>query len=105
MRILVAPQEFKGTLTAVQAAGAIRDAISRVLNSAEVDFAPMSDGGPGFVDALLGAAQGEQRQSLVQDPLGRPVTARWGTIDDGRRAVVEMAAASGLSLLAPSERA
>jgi glycerate kinase len=104
MRILVAPQEFKGTLTAVQAAGAIRDAIGRVLNSAELDFAPMSDGGPGFVDALLGAGHGEQRESLVQDSLGRPVTARWGTIDDGRRAVVEMAAASGLSLLAPSER-
>jgi glycerate 2-kinase len=104
MRILVAPQEFKGTLTAVQAASAIRDAIGRVLTSAQLDLAPLSDGGPGFVDALLGAAQGEQRQSLVQDPLGRPVAARWGTIAGGRTAVLEMAAASGLLRLAFPER-
>jgi glycerate kinase len=64
----------------------------------------MSDGGPGFVDALVGAAHGELLQLLVQDPLGRPIAARWGRIADGRTAVLEMAAASGLSLLAPSER-
>ena len=104
MRIVVAPQEFKGTLTAVQAAGAIATAVHRVLASAQLDLAPISDGGPGFVDALLGAAQGEQRQSLVQDPLGRPLTARWGTIAGGRTAVIEMAAASGLVLLSSSER-
>jgi glycerate kinase len=104
MRILVAPQEFKGTLTAVQAASAMRDALAGVLGSAQLDVAPLSDGGPGFVDALLNAARGEARQSLVEDPLGRPVTARWGMIGGGRTAVLEMAAASGLSLLAASER-
>ena len=104
MRILVAPQEFKGTLTAVQAASAMGEALAAVLGSAELDVAPLSDGGPGFVDALLNAARGEARQSLVEDPLGRPVTARWGTIGGGRTAILEMAAASGLSLLAASER-
>jgi glycerate 2-kinase len=104
MRILIAPQEFKGTLTAVQATSSMRDAIARAFPSARVDVAPLSDGGPGFVDALLGAAHGERRQALVRDPLGRPVTASWGTIGGGRTAVLEMAAASGLSLLAPSER-
>src|SRR5262249_17889371 len=104
MRILVAAQEFKGTLTSVQAANAIRVAIARVVASAQLDFAPISDGGPGFVEALLGAAQGEPRQSLVKDPLGRAVSARWGTIANGRTAVLEMAAASGLSLLSASER-
>src|SRR5215467_6437882 len=104
MHILVAPQEFKGTLTAVQAASAMRDALAGVLGSAELDVAPLSDGGPGFVDALLNAARGQAWQSLVEDPLGRPVTARWGTIGGGRTAILEMAAASGLSLLAASER-
>jgi len=104
MRILVAPQEFKGTLTAVQAASAMRDALAGVLGSVELDVAPLSDGGPGFVDALLNAALGQARQSLVEDPLGRPVAARWGTIGGGRTAILEMAAASGLSLLAASER-
>jgi glycerate 2-kinase len=104
MRILIAPQEFKGTLTAVQAASAVRDVVARVLSSAQLDVAPLSDGGPGFVAALLDAAGGEPRECLVQDPLGRAITAQWGTISGGRTAVLEMAAASGLSLLAPSER-
>ena len=56
MRILIAPQEFKGTLTAVEAANAIASAIRRVVGSAELDVAPLSDGGPGFVSALLDAA-------------------------------------------------
>ena len=104
MRILVAPQEFKGTLTAVQAASTMREALTAVLGSVQLDVAPLSDGGPGFVDALLNAARGEARQSLVEDPLGRPVAARWGVIGAGRTAVVEMAAASGLTLLTASER-
>ena len=103
MRILVAPQEFKGTLTAVQAASAMREALTAVLGSVQLDVAPLSDGGPGFVDALLNAARGEARQSLVEDPFGRQVAAGWGMIAAGRTAVVEMAAASGLTLLAASE--
>ena len=104
MRILIAPQEFKGTLTAVQAASAVRDVLARVLGSAHLDMAPLSDGGPGFVAALLDATGGESHQCLVQDPLGRLITARWGTIPGGRTAILEMASASGLSLLASSER-
>src|SRR5258708_34011695 len=103
MRILIAPQEFKGTLTAVQAASAVRDVLARVLGSAHLDMAPLSDGGPGFVAALLDAAGGEPHQCLVGGPPGRPVTPRWGTISGGRTAVLEMAAAPGLSLLASSE--
>src|SRR5215472_12368774 len=104
MRILIAPQEYKGTLTAVEAASAIASAIRRVVGSAELDIAPLSDGGPGFVSALLDAARGEPRDCRVQDPVGRPINARWGTIAQGKIAVLEMAAASGLSLLAASER-
>jgi len=104
MRILIAPQEFKGTLTAVEAAGAVASAIRRTLRSPELDVAPLSDGGPGFVNALLGAANGEPHDCRVQDPLGRLITARWGTIGEGKTAVLEMASASGLSLLSASER-
>lgn len=103
MRILIAPQEFKGTLTAVQATEAIAGAIARVLPSAELELAPIADGGPGFVDALVGATGGKYRVSQVQDPLGRPITARWGVLGEDT-AVLEMAAASGLLRLLPTER-
>ncbi len=103
MRILISPQEFKGTLTAVQAAEAIASAIARVLPSAQLEVAPIADGGPGFVDALVGATVGKYRESQVEDPLGRPVTARWGMLGEGT-AVLEMAAASGLLRLSPPER-
>jgi glycerate kinase len=103
MRILISPQEFKGTLTAVQAANAIASGIARVLPSAHLELAPIADGGPGFVDALVGTTGGKYRESPVQDPLGRPVNARWGLIGEGT-AVLEMAAASGLLLLSAAER-
>jgi glycerate kinase len=103
MRILISPQEFKGTLTAIEAANAIASAIARVFPSAQLELAPIADGGPGFVDALVGTSGGKYRQAQVQDPLGRLVTARWGAIGEGT-AVLEMAAASGLLLLHPTER-
>ena len=103
MRILISPQEFKGTLTAVQAADAIASAIARVLPSAQLELAPIADGGPGFVDALVGASGGKYRESQVEDPLGRPITARWGMLGEDT-AVLEMAAASGLLRLSPTER-
>lgn len=104
MRILISPQELKGTLTAAQAAGALRSALLRALPDTELDVAPLADGGPGTVDALVPALGGGFRTSRVADPLGRPVDARWGLVDNGRTAVMEMAAASGIVLLAPEER-
>ena len=64
----------------------------------------MADGGPGTVDAVLSSTSGDLRKATVQDPLGRPVEAAWALLDDGPTAVIEMAAASGLVLLAPEER-
>lgn len=103
MRILVAPQEFKGTLTASQAARAIEAGIRRALPEARFDLCPIADGGPGTVDALVDALGGERRIARVHDPLGRPVDALWGLLENGAAAVIEMAAASGLSLLRPEE--
>jgi glycerate kinase len=100
--VLVAPDSFKGTLTAAEVAAALaaglrdggRDALEL----------PVADGGEGTLDALLGALGGEQRTARVADPLGRPVDADYALLRDGRTAVVEMARASGLGLVAEGER-
>ena len=104
--IVVAPDSFKGTLSAVQVA----DAIGAGLKTAgrEIDLCPVADGGEGTLDALLQAAGGEQRTARAHDPLGREIDARFGLIDlSGSRppvAVVESAAASGLGLVRPGDR-
>jgi glycerate kinase len=104
VRILLAPQEFKGSLTAVQAAAAMAAGVRRALPSAVRDPAPMADGGPGTVAALVAAAGGELRRAPCRDPLGRGIEATFGLIEGGRTAVIEMAAAAGLTLLRPAER-
>jgi glycerate kinase len=98
--ILVAPDSFKGTLSAVEVA----DAIGRGLEEAgrPVDLCPVADGGEGTLDALADALGGELRTVSVSDPLGRPIEAAFA-LGDGV-AVVETAAASGLGLVDPSER-
>lgn len=103
VRILVAPQEFKGSLTAREAATAIARGLRRALPSAEIEPLPLADGGSGTVDALVSAVAGRLHETEVQDPLGRPVGAVWGELSMSS-AVIEMAAASGLVLLAEDER-
>lgn len=103
-RWLVAPQEFKGTLTAAEAASALAEGLRQGAPGVELDVAPLADGGPGTVDALLAGLGGERVTCTVQGPLGVPVRATYGLLDSGRTAVIEMAAASGLSLLTPGER-
>jgi glycerate kinase len=102
MRFVIAPQEFKGSLTAAQAAAAIAAGVRDALPDATLDIAPMSDGGAGLVDALLSAHGGRRIETPVHDPLMRPVAAVWALLADGS-AAIEMAAASGLVLLAPGE--
>jgi glycerate kinase len=102
VRVVAAPQELKGSLTAREAAEAIAAGVRAADTRAEVDVIPLSDGGPGFVDALLRATGGEQQQVSARDPLGRPITAAFGLLPDGT-AVVEMAAAAGLLRLRPEE--
>ena len=104
LRIVVAPQAFKGSLAADGVAEAIANGLRDVWPDAAIDLIPVADGGEGTVRALVEATRGEYRESAVRDPLGRTVRARWGIIDDGATAVVEMAAASGLPLLAERER-
>lgn len=103
-RWLVAPQEFKGTLTAAEAATALAEGLRQGAPGVELDVAPLADGGPGTVDALLTGVGGQRVTRTVQGPFGAPVNATYGVLDSGRTAVIEMAAASGLSLIPPSER-
>jgi glycerate 2-kinase len=103
-RWLVAPQEFKGTLTAPEAAHALADGLRQHAPGVELDVAPLADGGPGTVDAVLAGVGGERVTRTVTGPLGQPVRATYGLLDGGHTAVLEMAAASGLSLLAPGAR-
>jgi len=104
MRIVVAPDSFKGALTAAQAAAAIADGVRDIRPDAETVPRPMADGGEGTVEAVLTALDGRRQTATVADPLGRPVEAGWGWVPDRRLAVIEMAAASGLPLLADAER-
>jgi glycerate kinase len=103
MRVLVAPQELKGSLAAVQAARAMADGVRCAMPAAVVDEAPLSDGGPGFLDALLEASGGERRTVTARDPLDRPVAAAFGLIDGGATAVIEMAEAAGVKRLRADE--
>jgi glycerate kinase len=100
---LIAPQEFKGSLTASEAAEAIAAGVREVAPAAEVIVVPMSDGGAGLVDALIAARGGTRVASVVRDPLLRRVDASWALLSDGA-AAIEMAAASGLVLLTDAER-
>src|SRR4051812_49959507 len=101
--VLVAPDSFKGTFSAVEVA----EAIGRGLRAAglDADLCPVADGGEGTMETLLASIGGETVQvDDVRGPLGAPVRAPFALVDAGRRALVEMAAASGLALIAEDER-
>lgn len=104
MKIVVAPDSFKGSLTAAEAARAMEGGIRRVCSDAEVNLVPMADGGEGFVDAVLMAKGGHIETTQVLNPLGEEIEARYGICEDGVTAVIEMAAASGITLIAPEQR-
>ncbi len=103
MKIVVAPDSFKGSLAAEEACAAMERGIKRVLPEAEVVKIPMADGGEGTVHALVSATDGRIEKVRVVGPLGEEVEAEYGILGDGETAVIEMAAASGLPLV-PVER-
>ncbi|WP_394241214.1 glycerate kinase [Halopseudomonas laoshanensis] len=102
MKVIIAPDSFKESLSANAVAEAIAAGWASVYPEAEIGLFPMADGGEGTVDAVLAATGGERREALVQGPLGEPVSAHWGWLGDGQ-AVIEMASASGLHCV-PSEQ-
>jgi glycerate 2-kinase len=100
--VLVAPDSFKGTFGAAEVAAAIARGLRA--NGRQAEELPVADGGEGTMAVLLSALGGEARTVRVSDPLGRPVEAAFALLPDGRTAVVETAQASGLGLVAESER-
>jgi glycerate 2-kinase len=101
--VLVAPDSFKGTFSAAKVAGAIGRGLERA-GLMPPDLCPVADGGEGTLDVLLTQLGGELVAAEVRDPLGRPVKAGFALLEDGGTALVEMAAASGLDLVAEDER-
>ena len=104
LRVLVAPDSFKGSLTSVQVARALADGWHLARPDDTIRLAPLADGGEGTLVAIEAAGGWRWREADALDPLGRPIRASWLARDDGGAAVVEMAAASGLSRVDPGER-
>lgn len=102
MRILIAVDSFKGSATAVQAAGWLTEGIKRVIPEAEIREIPIADGGEGMIDAFVRAAGGELAEVLINDPLGKPIRASYLRLENGT-AVIETAQACGLTLLKREE--
>ena len=104
MRIVIAPDSYKGSLSALGVADAMARGVLRVFPEANVCKVPIADGGEGTVEALVAATQGRFFEASVRDPLGKQINAQWGVLGDGKTAVIEMAAASGLPLIAHDAR-
>lgn len=104
MKIVIAPDSFKESLSAAGVASALARGLRQALPTAEIRECPLGDGGEGTLDAVLAATGGEVREVRVTGPLGEPVTARWGWLAEQRTAFVEMASASGLELVPKARR-
>jgi len=103
MQVVVAPDSYKGSVSAIEVANAMERGILRVFPEAVVRKIPIADGGEGTVESMVGATGGIIRHSEVADPLGRKIQAHWGILGDGETAIIEMAASSGLPLI-PREK-
>ncbi|HET9552252.1 MAG TPA: glycerate kinase [Anaeromyxobacteraceae bacterium] len=104
MHVVVAPDSFKGSASALRVAEAMERGVRAVFPAARVTKVPIADGGEGTVDALVAATGGRVEERTVRGPLGEPVRARLGVLGDRATAVVEVAAASGLPLIPPARR-
>ena len=104
MHIIVAPDSFKGSLSAIDVADAMERGIISVFSDAQVTKIPIADGGEGTVEALVTATGGRMMYEKVLGPLGDTVEACWGILGDNETGVIEMAAASGLPLIPKGKR-
>ena len=104
MKIVIAPDSFKGSISAIEAAEAIERGVKRCFPQAETIKVPIADGGEGTMDSLVMASGGRKIYTQVTGPLGIPVDAAYGLLQSGNVAVIEMAQASGLTLIDSNER-
>lgn len=104
MKILIAPDSFKGSLSAQEVANSIERGILKVCPSAEIFKIPMADGGEGTIDAILAAKKGRKVAVQAKNPLGKEILASYAILEQENTAIIEMATASGLPLLVLEER-
>lgn len=104
MKIVIAPDSYKGSLSALEVANSIEKGILRVFSNATVEKIPMADGGEGTVQSLVDSTKGRIVNVIVKGPLLKDVTAFYGILGDGKTAIIEMAAASGLPLILEEEK-
>ena len=104
MKIVIAPDSFKDSLSAEKVADAIAAGLADALPHAQLVTCPMADGGEGTVEAIVAAGNGQLRRNHVQGPLGEPVEAHWGWLPDSHTAIIEMAEASGLQRVPVAQR-
>src|SRR5206468_1469583 len=104
MKILIAPDKFKGTLNAREVAQNIAKGLLDVLPDAQIEIVPMADGGEGTAEAICNARKCSWLECKAHDPLGREIAAQYGWIDEKKVAVMEMSEAAGMRRLAESER-
>ena len=104
MKIVIAPDSYKESLSASEVAQAIEKGFREIFPDAQYVSLPVADGGEGTVEAMIAATQGKEHFAWVTGPLGERVKACWGMSGDGVTAFIEMAAASGLGLVPPDKR-
>ena len=104
MNVICAPDSFKESLTAVQAAHAMAAGVRRAAPNAEIDQCPVGDGGEGTLEALLESVSGERISTCASDVYGQSIAADFALLDGGRVAYVESAASIGLAAIPPDDR-
>lgn len=104
MRIVIAIDSFKGSITSLEAGNAAKEGIKRVYPDADISVFSVADGGEGTVDALVHGMNGVKRQVEVSDPIGRRITAEYGVIPKKKTAIIEMSAAAGITLVKGNEK-
>lgn len=104
MKVVIAIDSFKGSLTTFQGADAISEGIKKVYPDAKIYKSPLADGGEGTVDAIVAAAGGEMAEITVNNPIGQPVNAKYGIIAERETAIIEMSAAAGITLIDETQR-
>ena len=104
MKIIIAPNAFKDSLSAIEAAEAMAEGVLAAVPEANIELVPVADGGDGLTEIVLKALDGQQVKANVTDPLGRPIEAQFCYLPDKKTAIIEMAEASGLRLLRSTER-
>ena len=104
MKIIISPDSFKGSVSAIDVAKSIEEAILSVDSSVQTITMPVADGGEGTIDAITSCVPAVIHELQVSDPMGKPAMAKYAMIDNGKTAIIEMAQASGLPMVPANER-